>query len=119
MDKERRYSKRKKAKNISASLRPLDPRVWFRYWSVADCNIHDVSIVGIGIYSEEKISIGMPLSVDLRFGEKASTIRIFGRVEWVRKEEGYFRAGVSFSWWKDEQDKKTAGSYLEKLSSIN
>ncbi len=119
MDKERRYSRRKAARNISVSLRPLDPKVWFRYWSATDCNIRDMSMVGIGIYSQEKIPIGTPLSVDLRLGEKAATIRIFGRVEWVRKEEEYFRAGVSFTWWKDDQDKKTAGSYLEKLACIN
>ena len=119
MRKERRYSRRKAARNVSISLRPLDPKIWFRYWSAVDCNIRDMSIVGIGIYSNENIPIGMPLSVDLRLGEKAVAIRIFGRVEWIKKEEGHFRAGVSFSWWKDDQDKKTAGSYLEKLTSIN
>ena len=119
MHKERRYSRRKAARNVSISLRPLDPKVWFRYWNATDCNIRDMSMVGIGICSNEKISIGTPLSIDLRLGERAATIRIFGRVEWIRKEEGHFRAGVSFTWWKDDQDKKIAGSYLEKLSSIN
>lgn len=119
MDKERRYSQRKTAENITVSLRPLDPKIWFLYWSATDCNIHDVSMVGVGICSQEKIPIGTPLSVDLRLGERAATIRIFGRVQWVTKEEEHFRAGVSFTWWKDDQDKKIAGTYLEKLTSIN
>ena len=119
MDKERRYSQRKTAKNITVSLRPLDPKVLFRYWNATDCNIHDVSMVGVGVCSQENIPIGTPLSVDLRLGERAATIRIFGRVQWVRKEEAGFRAGVSFTWWKDDQDKKTASTYLEKLASVN
>ncbi|MCK5591486.1 MAG: PilZ domain-containing protein [Candidatus Pacebacteria bacterium] len=119
MDKEKRYSRRKVARNISVSLRPLDPKIWFRYWNAADGNIRDMSMAGIGIYSQQKIPIGSLLSVDLRLGETSATIRIFGRVQWVRKEEDCFRAGGSFSWWKDDQDKKTAGTYLERLSIVN
>ena len=119
MDKERRYSRRKAARNISLSLRSLDPKVWFRYSDAADCNIRDMSIVGIGINSQEQIPLGTLLSVDLRLGEKAAIIRIFGRVEWGIKEEDHFRAGVSFTWWKDDQDKKTTGIFLEKLTTVN
>ncbi|MFH1094255.1 MAG: PilZ domain-containing protein [Candidatus Omnitrophota bacterium] len=119
MDKERRYSIRKEARNISVSLRPLDPSVWFRCWNGTECIIRDMSMVGVGVFSKENIPQGTPLSVDLRLGESAATIRIFGKVAWVIKEENCFRSGVSFSWWKDDQDKKIAGTFLEKLSSIN
>ena len=119
MDSEKRFSKRKIAQNIFGSFRPLDPKVWFRYWNAADCNILDMSMVGLGITTQGKMPIGTPLSVDLRLGEKAGAIRIFGRVEWAVKEEDHFRAGVSFSWWKDDQDKKIAGSYLEGMTAVN
>ena len=119
MDKERRYSKRKIAQDVSVNLRLLDPKVWFRYWSGSECDIHDVSMVGMGIYSQEEMPVGTPLSIDLRLGEKATAIRIFGKVEWVAREDEQYRSGVSFAWWKDDQDKKIAGSYLEKLISIN
>ena len=119
MDKERRYSKRKASKNISVSLRSLDPKVWFPYWNGIEYTMRDMSMVGIGVYSKEKLPIGTPLSVDLRLSQTSATIRIFGRIQWVEKEQDCFRSGVSFTWWKDDQDKKIAGSFLERLVSVN
>ena len=113
MDKEKRYSQRKAAGNISVNLRPLDPKIWFRFWSGTECSMRDISMIGAGVYSKEKIPAGTLLSIDLRLGENAETIRLFGRVEWVVKEEDRFRTGVSFTWWKDDQDKKAAGTFFE------
>lgn len=101
------------------SLRPLDPQVWFRYWNGTEYTMRDMSMVGIGVCSKEKLPMGTPLSVDLRLGKSTISIRIFGKVEWIIPEDDQYRVGVSFSWWKEDQDKKTAGSFLEKLASVN
>ena len=119
MDKERRYSRRKAARNIYVSLRPLDPQVWFRYWNGTECLMRDISMVGVGVVSNAKIPVGTPLSIDLKLGKTGSIIRIFGKIIWIIQEKDQYRSGVSFSWWKEDQDKKTAGSFLEHLSSVN
>lgn len=119
MDMDRRNSARKEAKSSSISLRPLDPQVWFRFWSGTECSMKDISMVGAGVVSNERIPIGTPLSIDLRLGKGNSTIRIFGKVKWISEDAGMYRTGVSFSWWKDDQDKNTVGQYLENLVSVN
>lgn len=119
MDTERRYSQRRKADNISISLRPLDPQVWFRFWSGTEYTIRDISMVGVGLCSKERMPEGTPISLDIRLDKNEHSIRIFGKVEWVCEDVGTYRTGISFSWWKDDQDKKTAGTYLEKLANIN
>ncbi|MFH1061688.1 MAG: PilZ domain-containing protein [Candidatus Omnitrophota bacterium] len=119
MDKDRRNSARKEAKNSSISLRPLDPQVWFRFWNSAEYSMRDISMVGAGVVSNERIPIGTPLSIDLRLSKDISTIRVFGKVEWITEDAGMYRTGVSFSWWKDDQDKQLVNEYLGKLLNIN
>jgi len=120
MNKNRRYSKRKIAKNIFIALHPLNPQAWFRYWSESECIMRDISMVGVGIYSGENIPAGLPLSLDLRLGRNnPSTIRIFGKTKWSKKEDDKYRIGISFSWWMDDQDRKIVNRYLEKISNIN
>lgn len=119
MDNDRRNSTRKEPANSSISLRPLDPKVWFRFWNGTVYSMRDISMVGAGLVSNEKIPIGTPLSIDLRLGKESSTIRIFGKVEWLYEDAGKYRTGVSFSWWKDDQDKHLVGEYLGKLVNVN
>ncbi len=117
--REKRQCRRGVARNMSISLRPLDPQVWFRFWDGSDCSMRDISLVGAGVYSKEKIPVGTRLSIDLRLGKRTSSIRIFGKVAWVREEGKSFRSGVTFSWWQDDQDKKVVDSFVEKLANSN
>lgn len=120
MDKNRRYSKRKMAKNISLVLYPLNPQIWFRYWNESEYVMRDISMVGLGIYSQENIPVGTPLSLDLRLGRNnPATVRIFGKTKWSKKENDTYRIGISFSWWMDDQDRKIVDTYLEKLNNTN
>ena len=119
MDRDRRDSSRKIAENTSISLRPLDPQVWFRFWDGTGCCVRDLSMVGVGVIVEEKMPIGTPLSIDLRLGKNTDFVRIFGKIEWIAEYQQSFRAGVSFSWWKDDQDKAVVNSYLNKLQNAN
>ncbi len=116
---EKRQSERKKARNTSVSLRPLDPQIWFKFWGGTECLMRDISQVGIGIYCKEELPVGTRLSIDLRLGKKTSDIRIFGRIAWLVKEKNKYRAGVSFAWWKDDQDRKTVDNFVEKLALVN
>jgi len=117
VNKDRRKSKRRVARNTFISLRPLDPQVWFRFWSGTECSMRDISLVGAGVTSREKLPVGTPLSIDLRLGKNTSSIRIFGKVAWISREDGdNYRAGISFSWWKDDQEKKSLDEFLERLA---
>ncbi|MFH1460689.1 MAG: PilZ domain-containing protein [Candidatus Omnitrophota bacterium] len=117
---EKRFSKRRKAQNIYLDLHSLDPQIWFRYWGDQNCLLRDISLVGVGVYLQERFSLGMPLSIDIQLGKSSGqNIRVFGRVCWVRQEDKNYRTGISFSWWKNDQDKKELNSYLEKLSLTN
>ncbi len=118
--KEQRRSKRRIARGIGLSLRPLNPDVWFRFWNANDCELKDISLVGVGVKFKEKVPLGSRLSLDLRLGSSRQTIRIFGKVQWIVQEENNsFRAGVSFSWWKDDQDKGAVSRYMDTLPVVN
>jgi len=119
MNKEKRYSKRMIARNSTIALRPLDPKVWFRFWSGTDCGLRDISMVGIGIVCQSKMPVGTPLSIDLKLGKTGRIIRIFGKIAWVMPDKEMYRAGVSFSWWKEDQDRKQVGDFLQRLTAVN
>lgn len=116
---ERRRSRRKIPRMINLAMQPLDPQIWFRFWTGSECEVHDISLVGLGVTCGQKIPVGTPLSIDMRMGSTGNVIRIFGRVQWLVKNGEQYRAGVKFSWWKDDADKKTVDSYLDRLSSAN
>lgn len=117
---ERRRFKRIEIGQAKISLRPLDPQIWFMFWDGLEYTLRDISLVGIGLYSKEVLPEGTPLSIDLRLNKEIGNIRVFGKVAWIKKDEnGWFRTGVSFSWWKDEQDKKLVRDFSEQNSSAN
>ena len=115
----RQCTRRQVNGDAAVSLRPLDPQVWCRYWGETEYSIRDISMVGIGISSRENITPGARLSIDLRLGKATSSIRVFGKVAWVIKEADQYRAGVSFSWWRDDQDKKVVTRFVERLHTDN
>jgi len=119
MAREKRRSRRKQVRNMAISLRPLDPQVWFRFWSGTECTLRDISLVGVGVYARDNIPVGTLLSINLRLGKRASTIRVFGKIAWSCEESGRYRTGISFSWWKDDQDKIHLSNFLEKLMNTN
>ena len=118
--REKRQCRRGISRNASISLRPLDPQTWFHFWDDSDCFMRDISLVGAGIYFKEKVSVGTRLSIGLCLEKNAGSIRIFGKIAWIgEKEDDRYRAGVSFSWWQDDRDKKIVGSFVEKLCKVN
>ncbi|MFH2136916.1 MAG: PilZ domain-containing protein [Candidatus Omnitrophota bacterium] len=119
MIQDKRQCKRRRTKYASISLRSLDPQAWFKFWGGAECFLRDLSLLGVGVYSQEKLPIGTRLSIDLRLGKQASSIRVFGRITWTEKEDDQYRSGVSFSWWRDDQDKKIVSSFVERLGLVN
>lgn len=120
MEREQRRSKRRVARGIGLSLRPLNPDVWFRFWNANDCVLKDISLVGVGVTFKERVPLGSRLSLDLRLGSSQKSIRIFGKVQWIiPQDDNSYRAGVSFSWWHDDQDKNSVSRYMETLPVLN
>lgn len=117
---EKRKCKRVTPNNASISLRPLDPQLWYRFWGGTDCALYDISFVGAGVYSTEPLPEGGCLSIDLKLKENIKNIVVFAKIIWVKKEaENRYRAGVSFSWWRDYQDKYTLNDFIEQQSLSN
>ncbi|MCP4649178.1 MAG: PilZ domain-containing protein [PVC group bacterium] len=112
----KRQCKRGQVQDTSVSLRSLDPLVWFKFWGGSECCVRDISLLGVGLCCDERLPVGTRLSIDLRLGRRESNIRIFGRVAWTEKTRDNYRAGVRFSWWKDDQDKKILDDFVEKLN---
>ncbi|MBU1044492.1 MAG: hypothetical protein KJ915_08880 [Candidatus Omnitrophica bacterium] len=113
--KEQRISIRKLAGKSAIQVRPLDPQAWFRYWNGTECFLRDFTLAGAGVYSKEAMAVGTRISIDILLDDKISPIRIFGKVEWTSQNLDKYRTGISFSWWKNEQNKKIANSFLENL----
>lgn len=118
---EKRRSKRVSPEDYSISIRPLDPLEWFKFWEGIRCVIRDVSLHGAGIYSADRFNVGMPLSINLRKKNEEknenANIRIFGKIVWSAKDaEDRYRSGLSFSWWKDDADKKIVNEFIEELA---
>jgi hypothetical protein len=113
--KEKRSNSRKKVNDISIKVKPLDPQVWFRYWSGTECSLRDLSLGGIGVCAREHMPQGSRISIDLLLKPQLRPIKIFGKVVWTITENKTYRSGISFSWWKSEEDKKLVNAYLEEI----
>ncbi|MFH1061673.1 MAG: PilZ domain-containing protein [Candidatus Omnitrophota bacterium] len=113
--KEQRANIRKLADKSAVQVRPLDPQAWFRYWNGTECFLRDFTLFGAGIYSKETMAVGTRLSIDILLNETISPIRVFGKVEWTYQDADKYRSGISFSWWKNDQNKKIVDDFLEGL----
>ncbi|MBU0634237.1 MAG: PilZ domain-containing protein [Candidatus Omnitrophica bacterium] len=106
--------------NVCIDLRPLDPHIWHQYWQGLECLVNDISLVGAGVYSKEKLPVGTHLSIDLKLNGSPVKIRIFGKIIWAQQEDkDKFRTGISFSGWSDDKEKKRVYDFIEHLSAEN
>ncbi len=95
------------------SFRPLDPQTWHSFWGRNDYSVNDLSEGGIGFYSPRQLPTSGKISIELKLNKDADPIHIFGKLIWLREENSGCKAGVKFSWWEKDQDRKTMHNYLE------
>jgi len=117
--REKRQCKRVVSDEAYIDMRSLDPQVWHRFWQGVECSVNDISLVGVGVSSKEKLPIGSYLSMDLKLDGKPEKIRVFGKVIWIQKLPDQYKSGISFSWWKDDQDRKKVDNFVEEFGSVN
>ncbi|MBU1087089.1 MAG: PilZ domain-containing protein [Candidatus Omnitrophica bacterium] len=114
MDKRR--SRRKQAGNIFPVLRSLNLQEWNKSLGVIDSSMQDLNLSGICVNCEKILPVGTYLSIDLMLRRRGNNVKVFGKVIWVKPEEGKYRTGIKFSWWKELDDKRLIDNFWEKLS---
>jgi Tfp pilus assembly protein PilZ len=118
-DEKRKY-KRVTLPGAKCSFKLLDPRTWSTYHDKAVNEIQDISMGGLRFCTNNELSLKAPIGVDIKMNSSQESIRTFGRVAWIRKENPTcedYTVGISFSWWKREEDKKTVHDAIEKQIS--
>ena len=118
-DEKRKY-KRVNLPGARCSFKLLDPRTWSTYHDKALSEIQDISIGGLRFFTNNELSLKAPIGVDIKIDPEKESIRTFGRVAWIRKENPAcedYSVGVSFSWWKREEDKKVIFEAIDKMTS--
>ncbi|MBI4844871.1 MAG: PilZ domain-containing protein [Candidatus Omnitrophica bacterium] len=105
--------------NIRVSFKLLDPRTWSSYHEKNITPVENISLGGVALKTANELTVKAPIGLDLRYDPEKESIRTFGRVAWIKKESGdkEYSLGISFSWWKREEDKKVIFDLIKKHQS--
>ncbi|MFH1459600.1 MAG: PilZ domain-containing protein [Candidatus Omnitrophota bacterium] len=124
MDTEKNVEEKRKFKRVfvpglKASFKLLDPRTWSTYHDKKITNVANISLGGLALKTNTLLSLQSPIGLDIKVDSADDPIRTFGRVAWIKKEananaEDDYTLGVSFSWWKKEEDKKIIFDAIQK-----
>ena len=117
---EKRNFSRVKIPDIKVSFKLLDPRTWSTYHEKSLTMVENISLGGLAIKTNNELTVKAPVGIDIKISPDHDPIRTFGRVVWIRKEDGdndNYTMGMSFSWWKKEEDKKILHNIIEKHQS--
>ncbi|MDD5747086.1 MAG: PilZ domain-containing protein [Candidatus Omnitrophica bacterium] len=125
MDTKKFYEEKRKFSRVNipelrVSFKLLDPRTWSTYHEKMLNPIKNISLGGIALKTTSELAVKSPVGIDIRISPEHEAIRTFGRVAWIRKEtavDNEYTMGISFSWWKKEEDKKIIFDAIEKQAS--
>ncbi len=116
-DAEKRIFERVEVPTLKVSYKHLDPRAWSTFQEKAFTSVKNLSLGGIALPASQELHPAAPVGVDIKLDNENKTIRVFGRVVWIKKDEedtpGY-SMGVRFCWWEDDKDKKSIRDLIEK-----
>ena len=117
---EKRKFQRVNVPGLKVSFKLLDPRTWSTYHDKTLEPISNISLGGLALKTNHELSIKAPIGIDIKISPDCETIRTFGRIAWIRKNEtqsNNFDLGISFSWWKRDEDKKLVYEAIQKQVS--
>ncbi|MBU1086481.1 MAG: PilZ domain-containing protein [Candidatus Omnitrophica bacterium] len=106
---EKRQYKRVTLPGVSCSFKLLDPRTWSTYHDKTVNDVQDISIGGLRLCTKNELILKAPIGIDIKINSSQELIRTFGRVAWIRKKNPTsddYNVGISFSWWKNDEEKK-------------
>ena len=106
---EKRIFERVKIPLIKASFKYLDPRSWSSYQDKSFTDIKDISMGGISLPGNQDLVAEAPVGVDIKLSPEKDSIRVFGRIVWIKKEDlsqPNYSMGIRFCWWESDKDKK-------------
>lgn len=112
MDEERRKFIRVETPEMIANCRVLGvdaPGEYkFTVWPVKN-----MSLGGLGVNSEEKMSKESLAYLNIDFDEFKETISVIAKVMWCRSRKMDYDLGLSFSWWPKQIHKKLLENFVE------
>lgn len=117
---EKRHFQRVVLPGMSCSFKLLDPRTWSTYQDKTLNDVQDISIGGLRVCTKNELSLKAPVGVDIKIDSNQETIRTFGRVAWISKinqVSNDYSVGISFSWWKNDEEKKIVYDAIAKKIS--
>ncbi len=115
-DEKRKY-KRVTLPEMRCSFKLLDPRTWSTYLDKTINEVQDISIGGLRLSTKNELNLKAPIGIDIKINPAQDSIRTFGRVAWIKKgnqESDEYDVGISFSWWKNEEEKKLVYEAIAK-----
>lgn len=115
--KEKRKFQRVNIPGAKVSFKLLDPRTWSTYQEKILEPISNISLGGVAFKTINDLSVKTPVGVDIKISPEHDTIRTFGRIAWIERENpqsNVFNLGISFSWWKHDEDKKLVYEAIKK-----
>ncbi len=117
---EKRKFQRVNIPDLKVSFKLLDPRTWSTYHEKRLDSVANISLGGISLKTNNELAVKAPIGIDIKINPDLDPIRTFGRVAWIKKEpdiDNEYSLGISFSWWKREEDKKIILDVIHKYSS--
>lgn len=113
---EKRKFERVNVSGVEVSYKLLDLRSWSKYLEQSQEAVQNISLGGIALRTSHQLSLKAPVGLDIKINSKNEVIKTFGRVAWIKKveEKDDYWIGISFSWWKKEEDKNTIKELIQK-----
>ena len=118
VQEEKRKFKRVSIPDVKVNYKLLDPRTWSTYHEKFLNLVENISLGGLAVIGVTEMPLHAPVGVDINLGYgHDKVIKAFGRVAWIKKQQDNYMLGISFSWWKKEDDKKILFNLIQKRSA--
>jgi hypothetical protein len=117
---EKRKFQRVDTPELRVSFKLLDPRTWSTYHEKTLNPVQNFSLGGLALTTSNELAVKAPVGIDIKISPAHDAIRTFGRVAWIRKntdKNNEYTLGISFSWWKREEDKKIILDAIQRCSA--
>jgi len=63
----------------------------------ADTRVTDICNSGIGLISSRSVTAGEEIALEIELTEGEQPVLVMGQVQWVKKEQDYYRFGLKFT----------------------
>ncbi|MBU1087603.1 MAG: PilZ domain-containing protein [Candidatus Omnitrophica bacterium] len=116
-ENERRKDKRVKIEKVDADYKLVDFNFWAESRSKGTNLLKDISAGGMSFSTSDVLPENSLMSLNLTLGDMVKVNDVYGRIVRIRDlGNDHHEIGINFSWWDNDDDKKSLVKILDAQS---